>query len=209
MRLDYSQKSTTVLKRQGGNNGRCHTHGWIWVQAQVCGHLRRQVCLNNMKRAQLRAGCTSDTVIALTFLKRHFYVALQSVRYKGLRSSERESVKEEEAYNVPFVWKLQGYYNKMLRRWRVIVKIVFALFNSAWALQSFLSKVTHLTLCVPGAGGAQRREGGLVELGRKHAVMLSPSYFISVSHLLPTLFSLPLPFHSHSDLIYRHSLMEN
>lgn len=87
-------KSTIVLKRQGGKNGGCRTHGWIWVQAQVCGHLRRQVCLNNMKRAQSRAGCTSDTVIALTFLQRHFYVALQSARYKGLRSSERHTKAE-------------------------------------------------------------------------------------------------------------------
>lgn len=40
-------------------------------------------------------------------------------------------------------------------------------------------------------------EAGLVVLGRNHAVMLSPSYFISVSHLLPRpLFHHYLPFHS-------------
>lgn len=76
----------------------------------------------------------------------------------------------------------------MLRRWKVIVKIVFCLFNSAWALQSFFSGVTYLLLCVPGAGGAQGRRG-LVVLGRNHAAMFSPSYFISVCCLLPTLLS--------------------
>lgn len=45
-----------------------HTHalslsGWT----STSGHLRRQVCLNNRKRARLGAGCASDTVIALTF----------------------------------------------------------------------------------------------------------------------------------------------
>lgn len=54
---------------------------------------------------------------------------------------------------------------KMLRTWRVIVKIGKSLFslNSAIALQSFLSRVTHLSPSVPRAGGAQieARAGGV------------------------------------------------
>lgn len=64
------------------------THGWIGVAEQACGHLRRQVCLNNRKRARLSAGCASDTVIALTFCNASFVQLYKVSGPKGLRREE-------------------------------------------------------------------------------------------------------------------------
>lgn len=68
LRVDYRQNSQIVLRKQSGSTAVRR----IGVAEQACGHLRRQVCLNNRKRAQMRAGCASDTVRALTFCNASF-----------------------------------------------------------------------------------------------------------------------------------------
>lgn len=126
-----------------------HTPGWTWVQ-KVCWHLWRQACLNNRKRAQLKAGCASDAVIALTFLQRHFYVALQSARYKEVRSWEERGGHFKCS---PLYKKCRVIIMKIFKKWGV------ALFNSACTLQFFLSSDPPLSLCPRGRWSSGEKGG--------------------------------------------------
>lgn len=58
----------------------------------------------------------NDTVMALTFLQHHFYVALQSIKYKGLRSEGRDGGEREREVNVKCCMKNAVIIIKMLRR---------------------------------------------------------------------------------------------
>lgn len=93
---------------------------------------------------------------------------------------------------------------KMLRTWKVIVKIgkKKCSLNSAIALQSFLSRVTHLSPSVPRAGGAQAwcLRGTMWPCSALHTSLVSPVCSLPFSHhyvpstTVPTSFVATVPW---------------